>query len=244
MIEIFYFLEQFYSIGWLHQQQQQQQINIRLRSFFSFSLHFKLNLTFVAVEILWKDVFSLTFTFSPTSIRTHILEFNSYALKKSDTLLGFFFFTDSLMRWTFFPLSLSFSYSSTSPIVVPSWFMLSAKKKRTRERANGSTTKSYIYTHTHALVWQTKRKRMNDLILVLHTYALSLFLYTFRNDEKSTEGNSLLIYSFEHRWFSSLADERKRKSVWFFFISTQISDNDKNKREIIIKNWEIGRTPG
>lgn len=114
------------------------------------------------------------------------------------------FFTDSLMRWTFFPLSLPLSLSLSHillllhrrPILIHA---ISEKKKN--ERKSQWLHYEELYTHTHARVADKEEK--NEWPDSCASYVCpQSFLYTFRNDEKSTEGNSLLIYSFEHRWFS------------------------------------------
>ena len=145
--------------------------------------------------------FSLSFSFTGTCI----LEFNSYALKKV-ILCSASFFTDSLMRWTFFsslPRSLvlvlifsptSLSSSSSSSSHPDSCYQ--RKKKNERK----SQWLYYLGLYIYILVWQTKRKEWPDSCSP-HVCPQS-FLYTFRNDEKSTKGNSLLIYSIQHRWFS------------------------------------------
>jgi hypothetical protein len=67
------------------------------------------------------------------------------------------------------------------------------KKRKERE-------KEPMAPYISALVINEEGK--NDLILVLSTYALSHFsLYTFRNDEKRTEGNSLFYYSISFLYY-------------------------------------------
>jgi hypothetical protein len=78
------------------------------------------------------------------------------------------------------------------PILIHS---INKKKKKEREKEPMALLPrvTYIYIYIYTLL--AGREEKNDLILVLHTCALSFFSYTFRNDEKGTEGNSLLYYS-------------------------------------------------
>lgn len=188
-----------------------------------------MNLTFFLFEILWKDVFSLTFTFSNffsrSPRRTHILEFNSYALKKV-ILCSASFFYRLVNAVNFFSslapsLSLSFSYSSTSPSSSHPDSCYQRKKKE-REKEPMAPLLRVIYTHTRSCGRQRGKEWMTWFLCFIRMPSV-FFIHLPEWWEKHRRKFIIDLFIWTSLIFilNSIRRQKKKKSFFYFRIKYQ-----------------------
>jgi len=161
-----------------------------------------------------RDIFSYIYFLQFFPLRTCALEFNFYTSKKW-YFAWLLFFTDSLMRWTFFFSSLSLCRILSllfCPILIHS--INRKKKEREKEPMALLLRVTYIYIYLYTLGRDGGGK--NDLILVLYTCALSPFYIPsgmMRKSQKeihycSTQVNNVNLYV--------ILDRKKKENTHLF----------------------------